>query len=332
MNSRFALLAAVVAMAGMMIVGMTQSASAGAPTKVDWPIKGRTVSIIVSYAAGGSNDIGARLLAPYLERDLGTPFVIVNKVGGSGQVAWSQVALAKPDGYTIGMIALPSISLLALDPDRKATFSRKDFAPIALTAPDPNALAVRADSPYKTLKDFIDAAKANPEKIKLAGGTILGSSHVAAVQLIQSAGIKAAMVNFDGGAPGRMATLGGHTDAVMDNASGVLKMAQSGQLRILGITGKQESKFFPGVKTFESQGYKVTLGTNQAYVVPAGTPKEIVDILAGSVKNAMDSDDMQKKMADLGFEPRYMGPVELAAFWEEMESQLGPVLEQAKKQ
>ena len=258
--------------------------------------------------------------------------MIVNKVGGSGQIGWSQVALSRPDGYTIGMIALPSISLLALDPERKATFTRKSFAPIALTAPDPNALAVRADSPYKTLKDFIDAAKANPGKIKLAGGTILGSSHVACVQLVQSAGIKVAMVNFDGGAPGRTATLGGHTDAVMDNASGVLKMAQGGQLRILGITGKQESKFFPGVKTFEELGYKVTLGNNQAYVLPAATPKEIVEILDRSIKKAMDSDDMQKKMTDLGFESHYMGSAELATFWEEMESQLGPLIELAKKQ
>jgi tripartite-type tricarboxylate transporter receptor subunit TctC len=336
MRSRVASFVAAVVMASLMIAGSAQSASAGAPTaapakKVDWPIKGRTVSIIVAYAAGGSNDIGARLLAPFLEKDLGTPFVVVNKVGGSGQVAWSQVALIKPDGYNVGMINLPSISLVSLDPERKATFSRKDFAPVALTAPDPNAIAVRADSPYKTLTDLINDAKAKPEKIKLAAGTILGSSHVAAVQLAQTAGVKFAMVHFDGGAPGRTALLGGHVDTIMDNASGLLKMAQGGQVRLLGITSKQESKFFPGIKTFESQGYKVYLGANQGYVLPAGTPKDIVDILAGSIKKAMDTDEMQKRLHDMGFESRYQGPAELAAFWEDTDSQVGPLIELAKK-
>ena len=118
----------------------------------------------------------------------------------------------------------------------------------------------------------------------------------------------------------------------MDNASGLLKMAQGGQLRLLGITGKQESKFFPGIKTFESQGYKAYLSANQGYVLPAGTPKDIVDILADSIKRAMETDEMQKRLADLGFESRYLGPAELAAFWEDTESQVGPLIELAKKQ
>ena len=326
MRSRFTSLAVVVLMASLVIVGGAQSALAA-----DWPIKGRAISIIVPYAAGGSNDIGARLLAPFLEKDLGTPFTVVNKVGGSGQVGWSFVALAKPDGYNLGMINLPSVSLLALDPERKATFNRKSFAPVALTAPDPNALAVRADSPYKTLKELIDDAKARPEKVKLAAGTILGSSHVAAVQLAKTAGVKFAMVHFDGGAPGRTALLGGHVDTIVDNASGLLKLAQDKQLRVMGITGKQESRFFPGIKTFEAQGYQVYLSANQGFVLPAGTPKEIVDLLASSIKKAMESDEMQKKLSDLGFEIRYLGPAELAAFWEDVDSQVGPLIDLAKK-
>lgn len=327
MKSRFVSLAGVVLLATLVIDGNTLSALAA-----DWPVKGRAVSIIVPYAAGGSNDIGARLLAPFLEKDLGTPFLVVNRVGGSGQVGWSFVAMAKPDGYTVGMVNLPSVNLLALDPERKATFSRKSYAMVALTSPDTNSLAVRADSPYKTLKDLIEDAKARPDKVKLAAGTILGSSHVAAVQLAKTSGVKFAMVHFDGGAPGRTALLGGHVDTIMDNSSGLIKLVQDGQFRLLGITGKQESKFFPGVKTFESQGYQVYLSPNQGFVLPAGTPKEIVDTLAGSIKKAMTAEDMQKRMTELGLDIRYLGPAEFAVFWEDVDSQVGPVLDTVKKQ
>ncbi len=327
MRSRFTSLAVVVIVATLAIVGTAQFASAA-----DWPDKGRAISIIVPYAAGGSNDIGARLLAPFLEKDLGTPVSVVNKEGGSGQVGWSFVAMAKPDGYTVGMVNLPSVNLLALDPERKATFNRKSYAMVALTSPDTNSLAVRADSPYKTLKDLIEDGKARPDKVKLAAGTILGSSHVAAVQLAKTSGVKFAMVHFDGGAPGRTALLGGHVDTIMDNSSGLIKLVQAGQMRLLGITGKQESKFFPGIKTFESQGYQVHLSPNQGFVLPAGTPKEIVDTLAGSIKKAMAAEDMQKRMTDLGLEIRYLGPAEFAVFWEDVDSQVGPVLDIVKKQ
>ena len=180
-----------------------------AAEKVDFPQKGRIITVLIPYPPGGSTDVGARLLVPAMEKELGVPVQIVNKPGGGTQLGLAQLALAKPDGYTIGWTNVPSCLPTYLDPKRKATYARKDFQPIANVVVDPAMIVVRADSPFKTTKDLIDAAKANPGTIKAATGGLLTSDHLQTMQFEKLVGVKFVMVHFDGTGPASTALLGG---------------------------------------------------------------------------------------------------------------------------
>lgn len=355
MNSLVARLVAVVGVASLMLVGGTQAAPPPTPTKapsaptkaaeptklaataapakkVDYPAKGKPVTVIVPYAAGGATDVAARLLFSIVEKDLGTPMQIVNKPGAGSQIGVTYLVTSKPDGYTIGHVAFPAVITTYLDPERKAVFSRKDFEPIGKYFSNPVVASVRADSPYKTLKDLIDGAKANPGKIKAGTTGLLGPSHLAILELQRLTGAQFAIVHFDGGNPQMTALLGGHIDLGGNTTPEVLSPFKAGQIRPLGVMAKNESKFLPGTKTFEAQGYTLQASSPVGLVAPAGTPKEIIEILTEAVKRATQSDQFKKKMDELASEIVYMTPQEYAADWAEAEARIRPLLELAKQE
>ncbi|MBN9279871.1 MAG: tripartite tricarboxylate transporter substrate binding protein, partial [Hyphomicrobium sp.] len=139
----------------------------------------RPINMIVSFPAGGSTDIGARVVAGLAEKILGQPIVVVNRGGAGGQVGWTELARAKPDGYTIGFLNLPATNTTILDPERQAIFNEGSFTPIANQVLDPGVIWVAANSPYKTLKDLLYAAKAKPGTIRAATTGILSDAHLA---------------------------------------------------------------------------------------------------------------------------------------------------------
>jgi len=202
----------------------------------DYPIKGRAISIIVPFAPGGANDVAARVQAPVLEKELGVSVVVVNKPGASTQVGMTQLVQAKPDGHTLGLLTLPGAMLAYLDPSRKAIYSRKDFKVVALQSWDPNGLAVKTDSPHKNLKDLVEAARANPEKIKVGTSGLLSTDHMVLLLLQKASDVKFGIVHFDGGSQSITALLGGHLDAVVTTSSTFLPQLKSGNVKMLGIT------------------------------------------------------------------------------------------------
>ena len=173
-------------------------AAAAAPAKAAFPEAGKPITFIVPFSAGGSTDIAARTLAPYLEKELGVPVNIVNKPGAGSQIGLTEMTQSKPDGYTIAYANLPGPITIYLNPDRKATFTKKDFAPIAMHLINPGAVAVKADGPYQSMKDLVDAAKANPGGIKAATTGLLSDDHLAILNVANAAGVKFAIVHFDG--------------------------------------------------------------------------------------------------------------------------------------
>lgn len=299
--------------------------------KVDFPQKGKAITLIVAWPAGGTADVGARLLAPFLEKDLGTPVQVVNKVGGGGQVGMTELALAKPDGYTLGYTTIPITITMYIDPERKAVFNRKSFDPVALTVSDQSLVVAKADSPFKSIKDVVDAAKANPEKVKVASAALTSSPHLTVLLLQQAAGVKFAPVHFDGTADNLTAILGGHVDLGIQMTAEVTSQYKAGALRVLGIADKVQSPFYPGVPTLESLGYKVYMSSDQGLSVPAGTPREIVEILAGSFKKATQDPDIKKKMTDTSKNLLYLDPAQYAARWEAMEKDIDPLLKTLRK-
>lgn len=298
----------------------------------DFPHKGKAIQMLVGFAAGGSTDVGARLMATGMEKELGTPVLVVNKPGASGQIAYTALTQSKPDGYTIGNTNFPSAVVSYLDPARKATYARKDFEILALHVIDPALFAVRADSPFKTLKDVINAAKANPKKVTISTTGIQSDEAFAILQLQKMTQTQFAMVHFSMGVASAMtAFLGGKIDVLCANVGDLLAQFKSGEVRILGIMDNEPSPFYPGVPTFEQQGYKLYNSASRGFSAPAGTPKSVIDILSGAMKKVAASEDHKKRMADMGLTLRYMDPAQYAAYWMEYEKELIELLPLTKQ-
>lgn len=317
--------------------GAAPAAPTAAPTaapaaKVTYPEKGKTITLIVPWPAGGSSDASARVLVSELEKELGVPVQVLNKAGAGSQVGVTEIAKSRPDGYTLGYVDMPTTVTIYLDAERQAAYGRKDLVPIALHALSPGTFAVEANSPYKTMKDIVDAAKAAPEKVKVGDPGILTLGHLTTLMVQKEANVKFANVHFEGGAPGMTALLGGHIDAISLIAADTAPRAKEGKARVLGVADTQESRFLPGVKTMADQGYKVFTQTRTGMVAPGGTPKEIVDVLAAAMKKICGSDAHITKMTDMLREVRYMDPQQYDAYWTELERQLPPLIEMAKKQ
>jgi tripartite-type tricarboxylate transporter receptor subunit TctC len=298
----------------------------------DFPQKGKAIQMLVGFAAGGSTDVGARLLASGMEKELGTPVLVVNKPGASGQIAYTALTQAKPDGYTIGNTNFPSSVVSYLDPARKATYTRKSFDLLALHVIDPALFAVKADSPFKNLKDVIEAAKANPKKIKVSTTGIQSDEAFAILQLQKMTGTHFAMVHFAQGVASAMtAFLGGKIDVLCANVGDLLSQFKSGEVRILGIMDDEPSPFYPGVPTFEQQGYKLYNSASRGFSAPAGVPKTVADILSGAIKRVSASEDHKKRMADMGLTLRYLDTAQYAKYWAEYEKELIELLPLTKE-
>ncbi len=262
-----------------------------------FPEKGKRITLLVGSGAGGSADLFYRLLAQGLEKELGTNIEVVNKAGAGTQFALQALSTAKPDGYTIGQLSLPTAIMIYLDPQKKAQFDGKSFIPISLQTSDPGATAVKADSPYKTMKDLVEAAKANPRKIKVGAGTKATRQHLDAVRLEQAAGIKFQKVHAGSDANPVVMLVGGHLDVVHESVGDFENLVRSGELRMLGVWDDKRSLIAPGVPTMREQGYDLISGASRGLSAPAGTPDEIIKALDAAVKKAMASAEFKEGMA-----------------------------------
>ena len=300
--------------------------------KLDFPQKGKTVTIIVPWSAGGSNDIYSRLLASYLEKEMGTPFQVVNRPEATSQVGMTEIARAKPDGYTLGLNSLQTTISVYLDPERKAAFSRKDFQPVAVGIHEPFVIIAKGDGPFKSLKDVIDAAKAKPEQVKAGTNGVMSPSHLSILLLEKAAGVKFAAVHFAGGAPNVTALLGGHVDVSSTTPGGNQGHFKSGSLIPLGMTDNERSSEFPDVPTVPSLGYNVVMTRDAGTDLPAGTPMPIVEYYSGLIKKISDNPEFLKKARESAIPIRYMDHKQYATLWDQAEKQIKEVLEMVRKQ
>ena len=313
----------------LLLLAVTVSIASGAAAQGRFP-GGRPINMIVPFAAGGPTDVAARLLATPLEKELATTVTVTNRPGASTQLGVTQLATARPDGYTVGFVSLPQLVTVYMDPARKAVFARKDLQPLAMHVVDPAAVVVRADSPYTSLKQVLDAAKAAPGKIRGGTGGFMGMTHLAWLDVERATDTKFALVHFEGSAPGNTALLGGHVDVLIDTVAGVYTRAKSGEIRVLGVMDNQDNPFLPGAKTLESMGLKLYAASSRGLALPAGTPKEVVDVIAEAVRKVIATDEHRQKMAEMGQTLRFMSPADFSAYWANNEKQVVPLMEQAK--
>ena len=235
--------------AGTVVLGL---ALGWAPTPACAAFPERDITVVVPWAAGGGTDTLARTLAKNSKKYFGVNMNVVNRVGGVGVIAMNSVATSKPDGYTVGLVTdyLSLYTLLGI-----SELSYRDFDLVALLNRSPAGISVRMDSPYKTLKDMVDYAKANPG-VLTAGHAGPGQAwHLAMASLALKYGLKFAYVPFDGSAPVRTALVGGHVSVATTGIDEVLQFYQAKQLRILGVNSLTRVAAFPDVPTFAEAGF-----------------------------------------------------------------------------
>jgi tripartite-type tricarboxylate transporter receptor subunit TctC len=286
----------------------------------EYPQKDKAIQVMVHWSAGGSSDTGARLMAKGLEKELGTSVLVVNKPGAGGQIGYTALSQAKPDGYTIGSTNFPSAISSYLDSSRKAIYNRQSFALLALHVVDPGIIAVKADSPFKTLQDVVDAAKAAPKKIRVNTTGIQSDEHFSTLWLEQLSGAQFARVHMKGSAPSVTAALGGKIEVYCGNVGD--PQVRGSEFRVLGVMDRERSPFLPEVKTFEEQGYKIYFGASRGFAAPAGTPKDIVNILSKAMGNVINTDEHKQKMRNLGLTLRYMDPEGYSKYWSAFEEKM----------
>jgi tripartite-type tricarboxylate transporter receptor subunit TctC len=321
MRSLLVLLLTVAVAMGTVFSVCTPAASAAAKS-ADYPEKGKMGRLIVPSGAGGGTDLAARLVAPELSKDLGVYFEVVNRPGAGWQVGLTEFVRSKPDGYTLSYTTLPTTITTYLEPVRKAIYNRSDFMPIVGQYDVPYLVVTHKNSPFKTMQDLIDAARAKPETIKSGTSGLLTGGHVSALKFAKATGAKFALVHFDGAAPQIVALVGEHVDVSLTGIAEVLPYYKSGDLRVLAIMDKRESPDFPGVKTTAALGYPVTFSIVGGICAPKGTPQEIVDILGTSLKKVVTADEHKRRLKMTGLNPTYMNAAELAKFWAEMETDI----------
>ena len=278
----------------------------------DYPTK--TITFIVPYAAGGSGDIRGRQIAQQLSGILGKPVIVDNKPGAGGNIGTEVIARAPPDGYIIGMGNFAPLSVnqslfkkLNFDPAR-------DLLPVVLIEKGPLALMANPKSPYKTVKDIVDAAKAKPGVLTIANGGIGGSHHLSAELFKQAAGIDMISVAYKGGAPAATDVMAGNVDLMFEQMYAAVPSIQSGKLRPIAVTSAKRIAAFSGVPTFGESGYPTVEVLNwQGVVVPGGTPRMVIDRLNAALNQALRNPDFRDKISSQNNEPGGGTPEDFAA-------------------
>jgi tripartite-type tricarboxylate transporter receptor subunit TctC len=275
-----------------------------------WP--DRTITIIVIFAPGGSNDLLGRLIAAELAPALGQNVIVENWVGANGNIGLTAGARAAPDGYTLvvasGVVLInPSVSKVAYDP-------AKDFAPVAYLGDSPNVILTRPASGIVSIPDLIAMAKAQPGKLTFASPGVGSISQLAVELLKLRTDIDLTHVPFSGAAPAAQAAIAGTTDLASVNVAGLIGHIQSGTLRALVQTGKDRWPDLPDVPTLEQAGIpNAVVDTSQIFLAPAGTPAPIVERLARETRAILQKPNVRDKMLKASFAVKYEGPDGLRA-------------------
>ncbi|MGB3288896.1 MAG: tripartite tricarboxylate transporter substrate binding protein [Burkholderiaceae bacterium] len=276
------------------------------------------IKMIVPFPPGGVTDTVARPIADGLSHSLGQPVVVENKVGAGGAIGAGEAARAKPDGYTI-MLMLSSISILP-EADkilgRKPAYEISQFKPIARITADPTVLVVRADSPWKTAKEFVEAAKKEPGKINYGSSGIYGSMHVPMAMLENAAGVKLTHVPYTGAGPAVAALLGGQVQAISTGPSSVIQHIKAGKLRALAHWGDKPLATLPDVPSLQSLGYNAKFVQWSGIFVPAGVPDEVIKTLRAGAKQVANDPAIQAKVLGAGSPVEYLDAPEFQKYWD----------------
>ncbi|MDB5841537.1 MAG: tripartite tricarboxylate transporter substrate binding protein [Herminiimonas sp.] len=282
----------------------------------------KQINMIIAYAPGGGSDLIARMLAPYIEKELGNgaKIVVLNRPGAGGAIGFAELARAAPDGYTIGVVNTPN--LLTIPIERKVPFSWQSFDLIGNIVDDPGNFTVHADSPIKNLQDLAVYAREKKSEVTV-GTTGSGSDDHLAMLLFQKAiGVEMTHVPYKGAAEVRSAMAGQQIIVGATNIGEALGFIKGGaRLRNLGVMSPARTALAPDVPTFKEQGYDINLASLRGLAAPKGLPPEIRERLIAATERAIADPKFQAQAASVFAPLRYIPPQKYEAEMREGEAQ-----------
>jgi len=312
----------VTVMAAAFVVAVPAAAQGFKPTK--------PIEVVVHTGPGGGNDVLARAIVAIMDKEKLVPvrMQVVNKTGGGGLTAMAYVAEKKGDDHTI---ALFSGNWLTNPLTKKeAKFTIKDLTPIVRLVLEPAVIAVKADSPYKTLKDFIEAAKKNPGQLKQSGGSLTSRDNVVRQLLMKQTGAKWAYISFPGGGERIAALLGGHVNMMVIEPEEAGEHIRAGNMRVLAQVTAERLASFPNVPTLKEAGYDVPIVPQvRGVVAPPGISKEAVAYYEDLFGRLEKTASWKKYLADNQFEDGFMKSANMGKFFDEFAERMRGILKEA---
>lgn len=318
-----------VALAGALALLMPLAGGVGAQE----PFPTRPVTIVAPYPPGGAADLTARPFAPALERALKQPVVVLNKPGAGGAVGTQSVAVAKPDGYTL-LLTVFSISAIP-EADRVAgrtpTFTRDQFVPIARLMADPTLLMVRADAPWKTVKELVEDAKRRPGEILYASAGPYSVAHLAVEIFMQAAGIRLRTLHTTGGGPAMTAVLGGHAALAALSTGAVAPQLKAGKVRVLANSGGKRLAAFPEIPTLKELGYDLEVYLWTGLFAPRNVPSHVLKVLRDAARQAAQDPEFTSAGEKMQMPPAYLDADEFKVWWDKDSEMLATAIRRIGK-
>ena len=302
---------ALVLISGLAVAHASVRAQAAFPT--------RPITLIVGWPAGGPADNVVRPIAAQMSAILGQQIVIDNRPGAGGNIGSDLAARSKADGYTI---MLATVASHGWNPALYSNLSYRpieDFAPVGLISTSPGTLLVPANSPYKTVRDLVDWAKAHPGKLNYGSGGVGSSQHMAAAMFKKLAGIDVTHIPFKGTAPAMTELMAGRVDMII--TTGATPFVRSGKLRALAVASRQRLPSLPDVPTFDQAGVPAFHTDNwYGLVAPANTPRAILETLNAALAKALENAEVQKQFVENGAFP--VKPMSIDDYWDFVRKQM----------
>jgi tripartite-type tricarboxylate transporter receptor subunit TctC len=295
-------------------------AAAGA-SAADYPRK--PINVLIGFAPGGGSDVMLSMVRPLLEKNLKTTLIPVYKPGAGSDIALTELAGSKGDGYTTVISCTPQVPINPLV--RQTQYKMTDLALAANVVTDPGIFVVRAESPYKTVADFVKAAKEQPGKLSLGVSSAPGDDWFAIHMFQEVAKVEANIVTFSGDGPSWQAALAGHTEGSFNNLSIVYSQVKAGKLRALALMADKRTPYLPDVPTFKELGFNFTSGSSRGFSFPKDTPKPLLATFATAVKQVMDSAEFKANADKTAFPSDYQNPEEYTTYIKQLDAIYRPL-------
>jgi tripartite-type tricarboxylate transporter receptor subunit TctC len=295
------------------LAALAVAIAAGAPGSAQAAYPDQPINMIVAYAPGGGTDIAARVMIPFIEKYLGegAKINVINRPGASGDIGFSALAAALPDGYTIGFINTPPV--IATPIERKTGYTWQSYDLLGNVVDDPGTFCVHTESPYKTLAELAAFARSNPGKVTVGSTGVGSDDHLAMMQFEKSAGVKMNHIPFKGSSESRNAVIGKQIVVAAINVGEALQYLKGGSpIRCLGQMTQVRMSMAPDWPTFKEQGFNFEMASLRGIAAPRGLPAAVREKLAGAIERAA-ADPAMRVAAEKVFAPiRYLGPTAYA--------------------